>query len=213
MLYTYIDFSENKTRRSPRLDAELQNELFLLNKEIDAIQLGTKETEHHIHHGVDLHSAVAEVEVNEPTYDRAHEQKWTYQNLRELLAQLNTGIYIYAEMLTSQISKLLKFKSKYIECDKRKTRLDHDLRIAVQDKIKLQESLDDLQAKYNALQQVFGKVRDLNADNRQVIDQLRANRDRCVQSLANRKKSIDTLRAQSSELRRKLAHYRALRPE
>lgn len=143
-----------------------------------------------------------EVDKTKPTED------WNYQKIRDLLSQLNTGIFWYADKLTKNVLRGKVFQTKFFDCNTKFKRLLSEYKGTVHDKIKLQEQLDDLQAKYNALEQVLEKVKDLNEDNRQTIDKLRANRDRCLQAGNHKMKTIDSLRNQAAELRRKLSHFR-----
>ena len=194
----------------------MKEELVLLNQEIDAIDsietpniglgLGVEAGDKNLLPVEDLALSNSYVKIAETDTDETDKMDWTYQRLRDMLAQLNKGIFEYAESLTAVIKRNSIFKSKYIDCSDRKKKMDHSMRNMHQDKTKLQESLDDLQTKYNSLEQAYEKVKDLAEDNKQTIEKLRGNRDRCVQMIANKNKIVEGLRDQAQELRRKMAN-------
>lgn len=134
---------------------------------------------------------------------------WTYERLRDSLGEFNNGFYEYADRLSSHIKSNFKFKSKFLECRDAVHEKEVQKRHNLQDKVNLQESLDDLQAKYDALEQALEKVEDINEDNKEIMARLRGQRDTCVHNLANRKKTIDSLRDEATELRRHISHARS----
>ena len=137
------------------------------------------------------------------------EYDWTYERLRDHLGEFNNGFYEYADRLSSHVRANYKYKPKFLACRDRVNEKEVEKRNNIQDKISLQEALDDLQAKYDALAQALEKVEDINEDNKEIITRLRAHRDRCVQNHANRKKTIDSLRDEATELRRQITHARS----
>lgn len=134
---------------------------------------------------------------------------WTYERLRDLLSEFNNGFFEYADRLSSHIKANFRYKPKFMSCRDRTSEKELEKRHIIQDKVNLQEALDDLQAKYDALEQALEKVEDINEDNKESITRLRSHRDRCVQNLSNRKKTIDTLRDEATELRRQISHARS----
>ena len=184
----------------------MQEELALLNEKIEDLQATTDKKE--VKEGV-MKVQITSMDTDHSDVIADDDSLWTYQRIRGLVSQLNTAIYAYADRLSTQVTTYRKYREKFRQCSGKLEQAVHGQRNAVQDKIKLQEALDDLQSKHDALQQVYEKVKDINEDNRQLIENLRANRDRCVQTLSNRKKTIDSLRTQATELRRQIARYRA----
>lgn len=151
-------------------------------------------------------------ELDEPLLPRVNhdvESDWTYERLRDAVAEVNNGFFEYADRLSSQIKINFNFRSKFMTCNTKVNGRELEKRHSLQEKINLQESLEDLQAKYDALEQALEKVEDINEDNKETITRLRAHRDRCVQSNANRKKNIDSLREEATELRRQISHARS----
>lgn len=149
-------------------------------------------------------------EVQDPLLKISHEGfDWTYERLRDSLADFNNGFFDYADRLSSHIKTNYVFKSKYETCTKRVATKEIDKRHSLQDKVNLQEGLEDLQAKYDALEQALEKIEDINDDSKETITRLRAHRDRCVQNHSSRQKTIDSLREEATELRRQIAHVRS----
>lgn len=134
---------------------------------------------------------------------------WSYERLRDAVAEINNGFFEYADRLSSQIKINFMFRTKFMGCNTKVNEKELEKRHSIQDKINLQESLEDLQTKYDALEQALEKLEDINEDNKEAITRLRAHRDRCVQSNANRKKNIDSLRDEATELRRQISHARS----
>lgn len=134
---------------------------------------------------------------------------WTYERLRDSLSNFNNGFFEYADRLSGHIKSNFKYKPKFLACRDKVNEKELEKRHNIQDKVNLQESLDDLQAKYDALEQALEKVEDINEDNKESIARLRSHRDRCVQNLSNRKKTIDSLRDEATELRRQITHARS----
>ena len=134
---------------------------------------------------------------------------WTYERLRDSLADFNNGFFEYADRLSSHIKTNYVFKSKYTACTKKVAAKEIEKRHSMQDKVNLQEGLQDLQAKYDALEQALEKIEDINDDSKESITRLRAHRDRCVQNHSSRQKTIDSLREEATELRRQIAHTRS----
>lgn len=137
------------------------------------------------------------------------ESDWTYERLRDAVGEFNNGFFEYADRLSSQIKINFMFRSKFMTCSTKGNARELEKRHSLQEKINLQESLEDLQAKYDALEQALEKLEDINEDNKETITRLRAHRDRCVQSNANRKKNVDSLRDEATELRRQISHARS----
>lgn len=137
------------------------------------------------------------------------EKDWTYERLRDSLGVFNNGFFDYADRLSTQIKANFVFKSKYLTCSDNVNKKLLEKRHVIQEKVNLQQTLQDLQAKYNAYEQALEKLEDINDDNKEVISRLRAHRDRCVQNHANRKKTIDSLRDEATELRRQITRARS----
>lgn len=137
------------------------------------------------------------------------EQEWSYRRIRDLIALLHVGLFEYADRLSSYISYSAEFKNKYLKCRKRLSILEHELKNLVQDKIKLQELLRDLSSKYNMLEHALKKAGDINQDNKETIEKIRVNRDKCIQTIDNRNDVVSSLRNQNAELRRHLATLRS----
>jgi len=135
-------------------------------------------------------------------------EDWNYMKIRDLLSQLNNALYTYSNKLTKDILKGNMFKMKSLDCTTKYERLFSECKAVVQDKINLRQQLDDLRNKYSTMEQTLTKVKDLNEDNRQTIDKLRATRDQCLRTDAEKTKTIETLRNRAVELRRKLSHFR-----
>lgn len=190
------------TDRDASLNSELNDELYLLNQEIEAIEMKSNEAP-------DTDMAVELINTDEILKENPGPQ-YSYEHLREFLSQLNTGIFSLSTRLSSYVAQNHRLKSNYMECRKRLSIISQEERDAVQEKIKLQEGLDELQAKFDALEQMVEKVNDGNEDRKTAIERLRANRDRCVQTVAVRNKMIANLRNQATELRRQVAHFRSL---
>lgn len=144
-----------------------------------------------------------------PQANNDAESDWTYERLRDAVAEVNNGFFEYADRLSSQIKFNFMFRSKFLTCNTKANGKELQKRHSIQDKINLQEALEDLQAKYDALEQALEKIEDINEDNKEAISRLRAHRDRCVQSNANRKKNVDSLRDEATELRRQISHARS----
>ena len=138
-----------------------------------------------------------------------HETEWSYERLRDSLGEFNNGFFEYADSLASQVKTNFMFRSKYLTCDAKVKEKEVEKRHNIQGKINLQESIEDLQEKYDALEQALEKLEDINEDNKETMTRLRAHRDRCVQGNAERKKNIDSLREEATELRRQIAHARS----
>lgn len=134
---------------------------------------------------------------------------WTYERLRDSLSDFNNGFFEYADQLSSHIRGNFIFKSKFLKCRSEVNEKELGKRQNLQDKVKLQEAIEDLQAKYDSLERALEKVEDINEDNKESIGRLRAHRDRCVQNHATRKKTIDSLRDEATELRRQISHARS----
>lgn len=137
------------------------------------------------------------------------EQEWSYRRIRDLIALLHVGLFEYADRLSSYIAYSAEFKVKYLKCRKRLSILDHELKNVLQDKIKLQELLKDLNAKYNMLEHALKKANDINQDNKATIEKIRVNRDKCIQTIDNRNDVVGSLRNQNAELRRHLSTLRS----
>jgi chromosome segregation ATPase len=136
------------------------------------------------------------------------DKEWSYRRIRDLIALLHVGLFEYADRLSSYISYSTEFKGKYLKCRKRLNILIQELKNLVQDKIKLQELLKDLSSKYNMLEHALKKAGDINQDNKETIEKIRVNRDKCIQTIDNRNEVVASLRNQNSELRRHLATLR-----
>jgi len=145
-------------------------------------------------------------EVEEPRLEPLED--WNYLKIRDLLSQLNNALYAYSNKLTKDILKGKVFQTKSIDCTTKYSTLFTECKSIIQDKITLQQELDDLRNKYTSLEQVLAKVKDINEDNRQTIDKLRAKRDQCVREEAEKVKTINSLRSRAVELRRRLARFR-----
>ena len=150
-------------------------------------------------------------EVEEPRLEPLED--WTYLKIRDLLSQLNNALYLYSNKLTKDIIEGKMFQTRFLECHTKYSRLFSECKGIIQDKIKFQEQLDDLRNKYSAMEQVLAKVKDINEDNRQMIEKLRGNRDQCLRADSEKTKTIGTLRNQAAELRRKLNHFRLSYPD
>lgn len=137
------------------------------------------------------------------------EQEWSYRRIRDLIALLHVGLFEYASRLSSYTSYSTEFKGKYLKCRKRLSVLEHELKNMIQDKIKLQELLNDLNAKYNMLEHALKKAGDINQDNKETIEKIRVNRDKCIQTVDNRNDVVNSLRNQNAELRRHLSTLRS----
>lgn len=152
----------------------------------------------------------AKFELSSGTPHILHDEfDWTYERLRDHLAEFNNGFFEYADRLSGHIKSNFQYKPKFLTCRDRVNEKELEKRHSLQDKVNLQEALDDLQAKYDALEQALEKVEDINEDNKESMARLRAHRDRCVQNLSNRKKTIDSLRDEATELRRLISHARS----
>lgn len=146
---------------------------------------------------------------HEPSEMFQDEFDWTYEQLRDALAEFNKGIFEYADRLSSHIKTNFKFKSQLIACRDFVHKKELEKRHNLQDIVNLQETLDDLQSKYDAIERALKKLEDINEDNRVIITRLRSHRDTCVQNIVNRKKTIDTLQDEAAELRSKISHARS----
>lgn len=131
-----------------------------------------------------------------------------YVRIRGLLSELNEAMYHYASNLTKGIIRGKSYLRRLGECNIKYKKLIIEFKAISQDKIKLQEELDDLSSKFSAMKNTLAKVSDINEDNRQLIDKLRANRDQCLQASTSKMKTVNSLRSQTAELRRKLSHFR-----
>lgn len=134
---------------------------------------------------------------------------WTYERLKNALEQFNHGFFEYADELSSQIKTNFMIRSKFLTCTKRVDDRELQKRQGIQEKIDLQESLEELQSKYNAVENALEKVEDINEDNKEAIARLRAHRERCIQSSANLNQNIESLREEATELRRQISRARA----
>lgn len=137
------------------------------------------------------------------------QKEWSYRRIRDLIALLHVGLFEYADRLSSYIAYSSEFKGKLVKCTKRLTVLSLDLKNLVQDKIKLQELLKDLSSKYNMLEHSLKQAGDINQDNKDTIEKIRVNRDKCIRTIDNRNEVVTSLRNQNSELRRHLATLRS----
>ena len=144
-----------------------------------------------------------------PGVNRDVGSDWTYERLRDAVAHLNNGFFEYADRLSSRIKYNFMIRSKFLVCNAKVGDKEQEKRHSIQDKINLQEALEDLQTKYDTLEQALEKLEDINEDNHESITRLRAHRDRCVQSNASRRKTIDSLRDEATELRRQITQARA----
>ena len=131
-----------------------------------------------------------------------------YMKIRNLLSQLNNALYTYSNKLTKEILKGNTFKKKVQDCTTKYGRLFSECKAIAHDKITLQQHLDDLRNKYSTMEQTLTKVKDLNEDNRQTIDKLRATRDQCLRTVGEKTKTIENLRYRSVVLRRQLSRFR-----
>ena len=132
---------------------------------------------------------------------------WNYLRINSLLSQLNEALYLYANRLSKKIIKGKMYQSRLDDCSTKYKNLLSEYKGNVQDKIKFQEQLDDLSSKYSAIEQMLAKVKDMNEDNRHMINKLRANRDQCLQDGTNKMNTIYSLRNQAVVLRRKLSLF------
>lgn len=156
------------------------------------------------------HEKLEKFELHKPPgANRDVGSDWTYERLRDALADLNNGFFEYADRLSSQIKYNFHIRGKFLACKTKVGAKEQVKRNSVQDKINLQEALEDLQAKYDTLEQALEKLEDINEDNKESITRLRAHRDRCIQSSASRKKTIDSLRDEATELRRQITQARS----
>lgn len=144
-----------------------------------------------------------------PHFRGGSDQEWSYRRIRDLIATLNVGLFEYADRLSAYIAYSLAFKEKYIKCGKYLAGLELELKNIIQDKVKLQEMLNDLTAKFNMLQHALKKAEDINQDNKESIEKIRVNRDKCMQTAENRNEVIASLRNQNTELRRHLSSLRS----
>lgn len=136
------------------------------------------------------------------------EQEWSYRRIRDLIALLHVGLFEYADRLSAYISYSAMFKSKFLKCTKTLGVVDQTIKHTQQDKVKFKEVLNDLGAKYNMLEHALDKADDINEDNKQVIEKIRVNRDKCLQTVDSSNDVITSLRNQNAELRRRLAQLR-----
>lgn len=144
-----------------------------------------------------------------PQLRGSSEQEWSYRRIRDLIASLHVGLFEYADRLSAYIAYSLAFKEKYVKCSRKLSGLELELKHIIQDKVKLQEMLNDLTAKYNMLQHALKKAEDINQDNKENIEKIRVNRDKCTQTVENRNEVITSLRNQNEELRRHLSSLRS----
>ena len=222
---------------SDKLDDKLKDELALLNNEIDAMEFEKSYEDEDIVNpdirleGIDMsdmglkkskwrYSMTEKSEVGEnpderiedldlPQLRESPDQEWSYRRIRDLIATLHVGLFEYADRLSAYIAYSLAFKEKFIKCSKALASLEMELKHLVQDKVKLQELLNDLNAKYNMLQHALKKAEDINHDNKDTIEKMRLNRDKCTQTVENRNDVINSLRNQNAELRRHLSSLRS----
>lgn len=136
------------------------------------------------------------------------EQEWSYRRIRDLIALLHVGLFEYADRLSAYISYSAMFKGKFLKCTKTLGVVDQTIKHTQQDKVKFKEVLNDLGAKYNMLEHALDKADDINEDNKQVIEKIRVNRDKCLQTVDSSNDVITSLRNQNAELRRRLAQLR-----
>lgn len=137
------------------------------------------------------------------------EKEWSYRHVRNSIASLHVALFEYVGRLTAYISYSKTFRVKYTKCRKKLSLLESELKDIMQDKVKLQELIKDLSAKYKLLQHAIKKVGDINQENKETIENIRVNRDKCVQTVDNRNEVITSLRNQNAELRRHLASLRS----
>ena len=149
--------------------------------------------------------------VEESSYPAPARQgsEWTYERLKNALEQFNHGFFEYADELSSQIKTNFMIRSKFMTCSKRVDDKEVLKRQGIQEKIDLQESLEELQSKYNAVEHALEKVEDVNEDNKEAIARLRAHRERCIESSASLNQNIESLREEAIELRRQISRARA----
>ncbi len=173
------------------------------NKAVAGAESGS---EPDVDHLTDAQLIKVSEEVPEPRLEPLED--WNYLKIRDLLSQLNNALYAYSNKLTKDILKGKVFQTKSIDCTTKYSTLFSECKSIIQDKITLQQELDDLRNKYTSLEQVLAKIKDINEDNRQTIDKLRAKRDQCVRDDAEKVKTINSLRSRAVELRRRLARFR-----
>ena len=146
--------------------------------------------------------------IDLPHLRRAGSEEWSYRRIRDLIALLHVGLFEYADRLSSYITYSTEFRSKFLKCRKRLIILIHQLKNLVQDKIKLQDLLKDLSSKYKLLEHALKKAGDINQDNKETVEKIRVNRDKCIRTIDNRNDVVASLRNQNAELRRHLASLR-----
>lgn len=144
-----------------------------------------------------------------PLLREGSEHEWSYRRIRDLIALLHVGLFEYADRLSAYIAYSISFKKKFLKCSKKLSVVEQELKNIMQDKVKLQELLNDLGVKYNMLTHALKKAEDINHDNKQTIEKIRVNRDKCIQTVENRVDVIASLRNQNTELRRHLATLRS----
>lgn len=204
----------------------MQDELTLLNDEIDAMELGKGymlvdpdtqldfqtigSTKSKLKDKQDVNPDAKLDKIDLALLQVGNtEKEWSYRRVRNSVASLHVALFEYVGRLSAYISYSKTFRGKFTKCRKRLNLLESELKDIMQDKVKLQELVKDLSAKYKLLEHAIKKVGDINQDNKETIENIRINRDKCVQTVDNRNEVITSLRNQNSELRRHLASLRS----
>lgn len=127
-----------------------------------------------------------------------------YHRIRDSIASLNVALSEYARKLSAYVSYSSTFREKYMKCRKKFNQLNIELKGIIKDRIKAQESLTELRPKYNMIENALKASGKINQEKKKMIEKIRVSRDKCIQTVSNRKGVIANVRDQNAELKRHL---------
>ena len=205
----------------------MKDELILLNDEIDAMELGknymlvdpatkldvqtvksTKSKWKYKQKGANPDAKLEKIDLALLQVGNT-EKEWSYRRVRNSISSLHVALFEYVGRLSAYISYSKTFRGKYSKCRKKLILLESELKDIMQDKVKLQDLVNDLSAKYKLIEHAIKKVGSINQDNKDTMESIQVNRDKCVKTVDNRNEVIISLRNQNAELRRHLASLRS----
>lgn len=127
-----------------------------------------------------------------------------YHRIRDSIASLNVALSEYARKLSTYVSYSGTFREKFTKCRNRLKRLETDLNIITKDRIQVKGMLMELRPKYDTLENALKKAGEINQEKKKTIDKIRTSRDKCIQTINNRKGTITNARDQNAEMKRRL---------
>ena len=127
-----------------------------------------------------------------------------YHRIRDSIASLNVALSEYARKLSAYVSYSSTFRDKYVKCRSRLNQLEIDLKEIHGERLNRKEMLMELRPKYEMIENALKKAGVINQEKKKSIDKIRVSRDKCLQTISNRKGAIEKSRDQNAEMKRRL---------